>query len=963
MAIEFDTKQDFMANTSIPDVLAYYTSLMTSVKYAVSEMSKFHENAECNKEICSIMMELVKTAESEMNLMIINMDNNMKNFIQSYYYLRFKSFKIIISNIKEYVKNVSTFRGYKKYIDAKEAKSKFEKLIKEYEKCIENLQFTHFTLKVVKMNSYSYIEKVEKDLKEVEETLQNITCSDNRNIDVTVQEISIIRIQTAKQHSDVRAQRINSSELKDPLVSLDNHHHRGRIVKKLYNDFDVACKPIGDYKNQESELSILGKLQSQYILRFYGLSTVGNLKVIVIEWINNGTLKELYNTYIIPWTRKLQIVQDICRGIIFLRRLNVFHQDLRCGNILISSDFVPKLGNFRCTREVNVRAKNLSGLVTDIIRWMAPEQLERYERYRRDENSYTFSCEIFGMLIWELCYEKLPYENLEIKEISDHVLSGKREKLSLKNYSNPIDKEIQQEFVKIINKTWHHKPQQRISLASLHLTLEELVKKYPIPPDIPIPLQDKTSKLEEAMDIDSPPVDFLVSLEKGVEFHKNRDHKAALKCFEGNANLGDPLAKYWLGYYLSYGYEVIEIDKERAKTLFKEAADHDHSDAQCRYAVALLSDLKKEDPEDKKVANRNEIMHYFKLAANNKNPNAMYYLADIYIHGKLKVQSNKELGMMYLKLAADYNYEKAINLLKQLNDAKNDIKNVAKNDAKTDVKENTKNDAKNDVKNDKNDVKNDVKDEAINGVANGVINKVANNEVMNDKVENDKVKNEIKSEIMNEDKNEVMNEDKNDVKSEGMNGDKNEDKSEKKSEDVNEDRSGEKSEAMNEEKSEEKSEAVNEDKNMIEMIIDNASEVINGDKSKVINKNTNEVMNEDKNEIMNEDKSEVMSIDKYEDRCVVMNVDNNEVINEDKDEVMNENRNEIMNEDKSKVVGENIKDEDKNEVMNKEKTEVMDEDKNEMMNEDNIDNMNEENEVMSEDRNEIRISSCYMYLS
>ncbi|CAG8855743.1 41896_t:CDS:2, partial [Gigaspora margarita] len=91
----------------------------------------------------------------------------------------------------------------------------------------------------------------------------------------------------------------------------------------------------------------------------------------------------------------------------------------------ISSDFVPKLGNFRCTREVNVRAKNLSGLVTDIIRWMAPEQLERYERYRRDENTYTFSCEMF---------------------------SGKREKLSLKNYSNPIDTEIQKQFVKIINK-------------------------------------------------------------------------------------------------------------------------------------------------------------------------------------------------------------------------------------------------------------------------------------------------------------------------------------------------------------------------------------------------------------------------------------------------------------------------------------------------------------------------------
>ncbi|CAG8854223.1 2456_t:CDS:2, partial [Gigaspora margarita] len=169
----------------------------------------------------------------------------------------------------------------------------------------------------------------------------------------------------------------------------------------------------------------------------------------------------------------------------------------------------------------------------------------------------------------------------------------------------------------------------------------------------------KTSNLEEAMDIDSPPVDFLIPLEKGVEFHKNRIHKAALKCFEKNANLGDPLAKYWLGYYLTYGYDVIEIDKE-------QAADYDHSDAQCRYAVALLSNLKKEDSEVKKQENRNEIIHYFKLAANNKNPNAMYYLADIYIYGKLQMQPNKELGMMYLKLAADNNYERAFRMLAQI---------------------------------------------------------------------------------------------------------------------------------------------------------------------------------------------------------------------------------------------------------------------------------------------------------
>ncbi|CAG8510973.1 34605_t:CDS:2 [Gigaspora margarita] len=223
---------------------------------------------------------------------------------------------------------------------------------------------SNITIRILDNNAVN-IEKVKKDLKKVEKsliiTLQNITCSDNQNIDVTVQKISIIRNQIAKQQSDICAQRINPSELKDHLVSLKNHYHRGLKVKKLYNGFEVECKPIENYKNQE----------------------------------------------------------------------------------------------------INVRVQNPSGLAIDFIRWMAPEQLERYEKYRCDENTYTFR----------------------------------------------------------------------------------------------------------------------------------------------NTNLGDPLAKYWLGYYLTYGYKVIEIDNERAKTLFKEAVDHDHSDAQCQYAVALLSDLKKEDPEDKKQKN------------------------------------------------------------------------------------------------------------------------------------------------------------------------------------------------------------------------------------------------------------------------------------------------------------------------------------------------------------------------
>ncbi|CAG8762086.1 4238_t:CDS:2, partial [Dentiscutata heterogama] len=101
-----------------------------------------------------------------------------------------------------------------------------------------------------------------------------------------------------------------------------------------------------------------------------------------------------------------------------------------------------------------------------------------------------------------------------------------------------------------------------------------------------------------------------------------------------------------------------------AKQLYKEAADGDHPDAQYRYAALLLSDLKKEE-NNKKIYCK-EILHYFKLAADNNHIDATYCMGDIYARGKLQVQQNKELGLEYLKLAAKNGHQKAINLLKEL---------------------------------------------------------------------------------------------------------------------------------------------------------------------------------------------------------------------------------------------------------------------------------------------------------
>ncbi|RIB09880.1 hypothetical protein C2G38_233566 [Gigaspora rosea] len=88
---------------------------------------------------------------------------------------------------------------------------------------------------------------------------------------------------------------------------------------------------------------------------------------------------------------------------------------------------------------------------------MAPEQMEKYKDFNKREKNekvYTFNCEMFsfGMLMWELCYEKVPYDGWGMSQIIEHVLKGKREDVSKGKFKNLDDKEIQIEFINLISK-------------------------------------------------------------------------------------------------------------------------------------------------------------------------------------------------------------------------------------------------------------------------------------------------------------------------------------------------------------------------------------------------------------------------------------------------------------------------------------------------------------------------------
>ncbi|CAG8626545.1 10003_t:CDS:2, partial [Diversispora eburnea] len=283
----------------------------------------------------------------------------------------------------------------------------------------------------------------------------------------------------------------------------------------------------------------------------------------------------------------------------------------------------------------------------------------------------------FGMLLWELVFEKIPYEKWNIMQIKEHVLAGNREKITWGKASPDVEK-LQKGLAKIIVSAWKGDPAVRASLQNIFINLDHLVDEYCTPdkefsyqllPDKELDLDGSFSRAvsisdEGGLDLPDMDMDFnineipqIITLEEGIAAHKKNEHTKAYRCFSAHAELNNATAKYWKGYYLWEGIGV-EKDRKQACELFKESADDEIADAQLRYAFSLVNNPPvKFDPDI--------FLKYITKAADNKNPTAQFNLGEIYLHGKLGKKDEK-LGKKYLRLAALNNQPKAKEALQKL---------------------------------------------------------------------------------------------------------------------------------------------------------------------------------------------------------------------------------------------------------------------------------------------------------
>ncbi|XP_073008441.1 putative receptor protein kinase ZmPK1 isoform X1 [Typha latifolia] len=156
--------------------------------------------------------------------------------------------------------------------------------------------------------------------------------------------------------------RFTYKELKKATGNFNNEigtGSSGAVYKGVLDDMrDVAVKKLEDVTQGDeefwAELSIIGRIYQMNLVRMFGFCSEGSHKLLVSEYVENGSLdKHLFNRHstnrVLDWNERFKIAVGVAKGLAYLHHEClewVIHCDVKPENILLDSDFEPKIADF-----------------------------------------------------------------------------------------------------------------------------------------------------------------------------------------------------------------------------------------------------------------------------------------------------------------------------------------------------------------------------------------------------------------------------------------------------------------------------------------------------------------------------------------------------------------------------------------------------------------------------------------
>ncbi|XP_028799521.1 putative receptor protein kinase ZmPK1 [Neltuma alba] len=154
-------------------------------------------------------------------------------------------------------------------------------------------------------------------------------------------------------------------ELKEATRGFSEEIGRGAggiVYKGVLKDGRVAAiKRLNEANQIESEflaeVNLIGRLNHMNLIDMWGYSAEGRYRMLVYEYMENGSLAEnLEPNKSLDWRKRYEIALGTARGLAYLHEEClewVLHCDIKPQNILLGSDYKPKVADFGLSKLQN----------------------------------------------------------------------------------------------------------------------------------------------------------------------------------------------------------------------------------------------------------------------------------------------------------------------------------------------------------------------------------------------------------------------------------------------------------------------------------------------------------------------------------------------------------------------------------------------------------------------------------
>lgn len=156
----------------------------------------------------------------------------------------------------------------------------------------------------------------------------------------------------------------------------------------------------------EEERRILATLDHPNIARLLdGGTTADGLSYFVMEYVDGVPLDVYCRGRALPLFERLRLVREVCAAVGYAHRRLVIHRDIKCRNVLVSPDGIPKLLDFGIARlvgEPGAEGHTLAGQRAFTVENASPEQI------RGEPMAVTSDVYALGVLLYQLLTGQRP---------------------------------------------------------------------------------------------------------------------------------------------------------------------------------------------------------------------------------------------------------------------------------------------------------------------------------------------------------------------------------------------------------------------------------------------------------------------------------------------------------------------------------------------------------------------------